>query len=302
MYDKVYVTVNDEKREAAFININRTVILSDAIRIKSIIDKRGYNENEAIQVMKGEEVIKEKAISLCDLNRNPIAPENASDYFGVVDGQHRTIAVSKYNEEHKEDTLTVPAKLVKLKDQPLVEYIRDINSTKKNWELKDYIKNASLVNSEEPFLKRYNELLRTVENPTGYPLTTLNLIFTGKGSSLKRADFLLLCEGKTEKGKKGMIPERHYLDIGNRFIDTCKKVGFNDKDIAKRYLITEFNEIASREGAEKALKIFESISQNEKEAMLNDRKSLNEDQVIEVFKEKTKDLWKESETSNEDKD
>ena len=59
---------------------------------------KGYRKAEMVQVVKAEDVITTGDIRLVDINGQDINPEDAAKYFLVLDGQHRTIAASLYNE------------------------------------------------------------------------------------------------------------------------------------------------------------------------------------------------------------
>ena len=137
------------------------------------------------------------------------------------------------------------------------------------------------------FLQRYNELIKSEKNPDGYPISTLNLIFCGNNNAISKSDFSLLCSGKDEKGKKVKKPiiPAYNMEIGNKFIQICKDKGFDDKDIAKRHLIQQFNNIKTTAGdANEAIKIFQTITQNDKAAMFNTHGNLDESLVMEQFK------------------
>ena len=97
---------------------------------------KGYRKAEMVQVIKAEEAIKTGDIVLVDINGKEIAPSEAANYFLVVDGQHRTVAASLYNEwarDNKQNEIVVPAIIVELQDETIAEYINDINITKKEW-------------------------------------------------------------------------------------------------------------------------------------------------------------------------
>ena len=150
----------------------------------------------------------------------------------------------------------------------------------------DYVRGAANINPENEFLKRYNELIKSENNPNGYPISTLNLIFCGTNNAISKSDFSLLCSGKEEKGKKTKKPiiPAHNMEVGNKFIKICKDKGFKDADIAKRYLITEFNNIkTTTSSVDEAYKIFQSITPNDRAAMFNSNGNLDENLVILQF-------------------
>jgi hypothetical protein len=248
-------------------------------------------KNEKLpEVVKAEDVITTGDIRLVDINGQDINPEDAAKYFLVLDGQHRTIAASLYNEwaaENGKEAINVPAIEVELQgNETIAEYINEINITKKEWTTPDYVRGAANINPDSEFLQRYNELIKSEKNPDGYPISTLNLIFCGNNNAISKSDFSLLCSGKDEKGKKVKKPiiPAYNMEIGNKFIQICKDKGFDDKDIAKRYLSNQFNNIKTITGdVKEAVKIFQSITQNDKAAMFNTHGNLDENLVMEQF-------------------
>lgn len=290
IYLDVKVVANNEVRNVAFAQgINRTINLNNVEKILAIMKVKGYRKAEMVQVIKAEEAIKTGDIVLVDINGKEIAPSETANYFLVVDGQHRTVATSLYNEwarANKQNEIVVPAIIVELQDETIAEYINDINITKKEWGTPDYVRGAANINPENEFLKRYNELIKSENNPNGYPISTLNLIFCGSNNAISKNDFSLLCSGKEEKGKKTKKPiiPAHNMEVGNKFIKICKDKGFKDADIAKRYLITEFNNIkTTTSSVDEAYKIFQSITTNDKTAMFNSNGNLDENLVISQF-------------------
>ena len=290
IYLDVKVVANNEVRNVAFAQgINRTINLNNVEKILAIMKVKGYRKAEMVQVIKAEEAIKTGDIVLVDINGKEIAPSEAANYFLVVDGQHRTVAASLYNEwarDNKQNEIVVPAIIVELQDETIAEYINDINITKKEWGTPDYVRGAANINPDNEFLQRYNELIKSEKNPDGYPISTLNLIFCGNNNAISKSDFSLLCSGKDEKGKKVKKPiiPAYNMEIGNKFIQICKDKGFDDKDIAKRYLSNQFNNIKTITGdVKEAVKIFQSITQNDKAAMFNTHGNLDENLVMEQF-------------------
>lgn len=283
IYLEVKVVANNEVRNVAFAKgINRAINLGNVEKILAMMKVKGYR--------KAEDVITTGDIRLVDINGQDINPEDAAKYFLVLDGQHRTIAASLYNEwaaENGEEAINVPAIEVELQgNETIAEYINEINITKKEWTTPDYVRGAANINPDNEFLQRYNELIKSEKNPDGYPISTLNLIFCGNNNAISKSDFSLLCSGKDEKGKKVKKPiiPAYNMEIGNKFIQICKDKGFDDKDIAKRYLSNQFNNIKTITGdVKEAVKIFQSITQNDKAAMFNTHGNLDENLVMEQF-------------------
>ena len=291
IYLEVKVVANNEVRNVAFAKgINRAINLGNVEKILAMMKVKGYRKAEMVQVVKAEDVITTGDIRLVDINGQDINPEDAAKYFLVLDGQHRTIAASLYNEwaaVNGDEALNVRPIEVDLQgNETIAEYIYEINITKKEWTTPDYVRGAANINPDNEFLQRYNELIKSEKNPDGYPISTLNLIFCGNNNAISKSDFSLLCSGKDEKGKKVKKPiiPAYNMEIGNKFIQICKDKGFDDKDIAKRYLSNQFNNIKTITGdVKEAVKIFQSITQNDKAAMFNTHGNLDENLVMEQF-------------------
>lgn len=290
VFSEVTIVADGNERKSAFAKgINRIVNLKNAETICGNIKKKGYRKAEKIQVIETEKATKNRDITLVDINGELINETNASEYYLVVDGQHRVYAVAEFNQWVEENgdsdhsTITVPAEIVELvKGETVAEYINDINITKQEWCVADYVQGAANVHKNNEFLQTYKNLIKSKENPNGFPISTLNRIFCGNQTAISQKDFSLLCSGITEKGKanKNIIPA-HNLERGEKFISICREKGFEDKDIAKRFLISEFNNIKEQYSLDKAFEVFNSITSNDKEAMFNERKNLDEKLVRE---------------------
>lgn len=283
---EINVESNDENRKAAFAkSINRDVNLANAKTIFADMKKNGYRKAELIQVIHAEEVVKDGDITLVDINRNEIRKEEASDYYLVLDGQHRVFATAMFNGQEEEDPIKVPAVLVKLNEgETISQYISAINVTKAEWKPLDYVRGAANV-TQKDLLLCYKDLIKCDENPNGFSLSTLNLIFCSNPKALKKTDLSLLCQGKVKKGsktQKDIIPA-YNLERGKKFIDTCRSKGFSMKDIAKRYLAEQFENLRTRKDDEYAFRVFEEITENDRKVMYNEKDNLTESKVIEQF-------------------
>lgn len=283
---EINVESNDENRKAAFAkSINRDVNLANAKTIFADMKKNGYRKAELIQVIHAEEVVKNGDITLVDINRNEIKKEEASDYYLVLDGQHRVFATAMFNGQEDVDPIKVPAVLVKLNEgETISQYISAINVTKAEWKPLDYVRGAANV-TQRDLLLCYKDLIKCDENPNGFSLSTLNLIFCSNSKALKKTDLSLLCQGKEKKGsktQKDIIPA-YNLERGKKFIDTCQSKGFSMKDIAKRYLAEQFENLRTRKDDEYAFRVFEEITENDRKVMYNEKDNLTENKVIEQF-------------------
>lgn len=284
-FSTISIKSNSEVRNAAFAKgINRDVNLANCKKILADMKKNGYRPAEIIQVIKAETVLSKGDLTLVDINDNVITKENAQNYFLVLDGQHRVFATSLYNDEEGMVAIEVPAIEVTLGGRETVaEYITAINITKSEWKTQEYVKGAANV-QESDLLNRYKELIKDEKNPEGYSLSTLNLIFCDNSKAITKTDFSLLCQGKTKKGKsqKDIIPA-HNIERGNKFIDLCIRKGFEQKEIAKRYLIEQFNNMKTAKNEDYAFQVFEAITANDVKAMHNDKKNFTEPEIIAQF-------------------
>ena len=262
---EIIAVANSEVRNAAFAKgINRDVNLANAKKICADI----------------------KAHGLVDINDNIITSENAQHYYLVLDGQHRIFATSLHNGEKDAVAIQVPAIIVKLSnDETVAEYISAINVTKAEWKPLDYVRGAANVQQTD-LLLRYKALIKCEDNPNGFPLSTLNLIFCGNAKAMSKTDLSLLCQGKLTKGAKvakDIIPA-HNIERGNKFIDLCIRKGFSPKDVAKRYLAEQFQDFRNEKNEERAFELFEAITENDRKAMYNETENLMENLVKQQFK------------------
>ena len=291
VFNDVTITVlgNEESRKPAFASFNRDAIYKHVDELAEKMKVKGYRIGEPIQVLKAEYASEHGVAAMADINNNPIPPLEFKDYWLIPDGKHRTLAASLYNDwliEQDQPTITIPAIEIELKNgESVAEYCGQINILKENWTGNSYINCASHMHTEEPLLQRYSELIKTPSKPNGISLSTLNHIFciTDK---LTRSLVMQLCSGKTEmvvkKVTKQIIPA-YNIPVGNQFLDVCKKVGFSDVEIGKRYLIKEFNNLRVSDSADFALKVFESIKPEDITYMSNKNGHLIEQNVIDHF-------------------
>ncbi len=270
IYQEVLInTFSGESRKAAFAQgINRIVNFKSVNSILDILIRKGYREAEAIQVIKAETAfLIDSKINLVDINGNSIDNDKLTEYFLILDGQHRTYAVSLFNEGTSEldAKIIIPGIQVSLKDgEGIAEYINEINITKRSWETSDYVIGAAnhlTEHEDKKFLEIYKKRIQTKDNPDGFPLATLNRIYCQNHSAITKTDFSLLCSGKLYKGKdhKKIIPS-YNITRGENFINICLDRGFSLKEIGKRYIIEAFNNLIVKYDTGTAVEVFESLT------------------------------------------
>ena len=233
---QVEVSVDNETRKVAFAKgINREVNFANVKKLLAVMGLKGYRKAEMVQVIRAENAIANGDIVLIDINGNEIGKDNANGYYLIIDGQHRVYAASMLNrerEKHGEHIIQVPGILIELaENESIAEYISAVNITKMPWKTDDYVRGAANVKQEE-LLAKYKELIKSEDNPNGFPLSTLNIIYCNNPKAMNKTSLSLLCQGKDEKGrgkvKKPIIPA-HNIERGNRFITLCEEKGFSGR-------------------------------------------------------------------------
>jgi hypothetical protein len=303
-YSEVEISVGGETpRRAAFAFFNRDINFKNVETIFKIMQSKGYRKGEPIQVIKAEIAVEQGISEIRDINKNIIPKEQYQAFYLPLDGQHRTMAASLYNDWLLVQAMTpikIPAIEIDLiNDETIAEYISEKNCTVNNWGIEDFVKGAACVHSDQPLLKRYNELIKSASNPDGFSISTLGLIYCN-GKNLTPKDLDMLCSGKLTKGKgqEDIIPA-YNIEVGDRFISLCRRKKLNDREIRKRYLIKEFNNIRNSEGGISfAFKVFNSLTQNDIESMMNKNKKLMEDLVTKQFRIFKERVIKEQKTTS----
>lgn len=286
--ENVKIVANNETRNVAFAkDINRCINRDNVEAIFENMVIKGYKSAEIIQVIPAEVALqKESDIALVSITGETIPTDKAHEYFLVLDGQHRVCATSLYNQylesQGIEEMASVPAVVVELKEgETISEYINEINITKRQWRIDDYVRGAAHAYADNELLKRYNTLLKREDNKDGYPLSTLNLIYCTDAKALSMSDFSKLCAKIQFKGRGSKTPIMPSFNIerGDKYIGVCREKGFSPADIAKRYLIRTFNNIVVEESHDKAMAVFSAITDNDVKAMKNRRGNLDEELV-----------------------
>jgi len=282
------VRVGEKSRKPAIAVINRGIMWPFVHEILKSIEKLGYYENEEILVLGGEHE-KCRNIKILDIFNNEIPNSERDQYYVIGEEKHRTMAVAKFNflkQRNIEEQIIIPGVLMKLGEkETFAERITTINRTKRAWKSYDYVRSAANI-LDHPLMKLYNSMVKTDLNRTGIPISVLNMIYTSTKDSLSKRDFNDICEGKTVKGKdeRNIIPE-HNIDNGNLFIETCRKIGFEDHHINKRYIIQNFKELITKYGShQKAIEVFSMMNQNDVDYIKKGR-TLDEEKLKEKFEE-----------------
>ena len=285
LIENINTIANGETRNVAFAKDNVNAIYQNMV-------VKGYKRAEMIQVIPAEVALqKDSDITIVSITGETIPTDKAHEYFLVLDGQHRVCATSLYNQylesQGIEEMVSIPAIVVELKEgETISEYINEINITKRQWRVDDYVRGAAHTFTDNKLLKRYNALLKRENNKDGYPLSTLNRIYCADAKALSMSDFSKLCAKTQFKGRGGKTPiiPSFNIERGDKYIDLCRNKGFSPADIAKRYLIQQFNSIVLAESYDKAIAVFSEITDNDVKAMKNHRGNLDEELVYTQIK------------------
>ena len=275
---------DDPARLPAFSNINRTVDEQHVAKILEIMNDDGFWPTHPILVTKAETVLD---MDLFDINGVPIQKNTYAKYSLIDDGQHRTFAVSMYNDwlrskGRESELIEVPAiELKLLKDETIMQRLAKINDATKKWATGNWMHSVAIIRPEELF-RRFDVLM-----DEDYTLSVCNLYYD---TNLNTDDLKALSEGKTTKGKrpvKPIIPEDVNVAAGDELIEICRNAGFLNSEINGRYIPQAFNRLFKKGdfSRNEAKNIFKSLTAKDVRAMRNDKDKLDEDKIISQMKE-----------------
>lgn len=223
-------TRTEQQKKIAFVKNNRPVNSKKVDGFIALIANNKYEKAYPIIVVEASKLI-EAGFKVTDIKGNELTAEEATDYFVILDGQHRSTAFAKLFATGKY-TEAIPN--VYVRDVENVgKYLVDINNVGSSWDKKDKIMVASLTTEEELF-QNVATLLNEGFNPS-----TAILIYTGKNLSDRQVN-------KALKGEDITLPKGAETNIerGNKFITLCKAANISVPYITKRYFIKDFNSYA----------------------------------------------------------
>lgn len=187
--------------------------------------------------------------TVTDVNGKEISKNESHNYFVVLDGQHRTIALMQLASTGKERYATIPnVHLKEINAENVGEYLVDINNVGTSWTAKDKMIVAALTKKDELF-ENIAERLKEGFNPS-----TAALIYTKKkiGAALLN---------KILKSEEYNLPQGAVVDIerGNKFINICKSAGMGIKKLTNRFYIGGFNQFATARSDEDAFEALNNL-------------------------------------------
>lgn len=187
--------------------------------------------------------------TVTDVNGKEISRGESHNYYVVLDGQHRTIALMQLASTGKERYATIPnVHLKEINAENVGEYLVDINNVGTSWTAKDKMIVAALTKKDELF-ENIAERLKEGFNPS-----TAALIYTKKkiGAALLN---------KILKSEEYNLPQGAVVDIerGNKFINICKSAGMGIKKLTNRFYIGGFNQFATARSDEDAFEALNNL-------------------------------------------
>ena len=233
-----------ESKKIAFVKHNRPVDTKRVDKYIYIIAQDKYEKAYPIIVAEAEKVL-EKEYTVVDVNGNTIDKSTATDYYVVLDGQHRGTAFAKLAAAG--EAIEIPNVHIRNKEN-IGEYLTDINEAAKSWDNKDKFAVAGLTTE--------NEAIKTISEKIGegFNPSTASLIYLGKKLNASLLNKVL--KGEEIKLPKGATFNK---ERGDKFIILCKAAGMSVEQITKRYYIEGFNSFALSTNEDKAFGALKEI-------------------------------------------
>ena len=249
-------------KKLAFVENNRPVDPKKVSTFISTISDGKYEKAYPVIVIPATSLV-EQGYTVKDIEGNVITKEEAEDYFVILDGQHRSIAFARINATG--ETCVIPNVRVKEKEN-IGEYLVEINRVG-NWDTKDKITVAALVNKEDELLN-----VMAMRMGEGFNPSTLGLIYAKKKLSDKATNSAL-------KGEEYSLPQGAEINIerGNKFITLCQMAGIEVKELTKRYCIVGFDGYSTSTSEDQAFEALKKLGElKDKEKKFKNVKSGND--------------------------
>ena len=159
-----------ESKKMAFVKHNRPIDVKRVDKFISLIHNGKYENAYPVIVADAQEITN-NGYTVVDVNGNEINDTNASDYYVILDGQHRCMAFAKLNTAG--ENYEIPNVYIRDKEN-IGEYLVEINDASKSWDNKDKFTVAGMTSEEEVF-GAISEAIREGINPSAAAK-----IYTGK--------------------------------------------------------------------------------------------------------------------------
>lgn len=281
-----------EKRKLCFApEINRDTDYKHVEKLKDELGK-GWKKEHSALIFPAEDVEREvgRKIKLLDIKGLELEEKSLKEYYLVIDGQHRSWcwADMMTTLEPEDVILEIPSmNITLLPGETLFGYLSGINTSKKNWDLKQLTKGGSNTHPESEILKIYTERfksnnLRGVALEGKFSMTSLNLFFFGNptfinSSYMDKINRNIIDPPTKKDGLK--------LEKGKRIISIIE-VKFKGHYYGGKELAFGINDFFNEIGEdEKAFEILESLEQSDVNSMFGTKKTTSREAVFEKLKE-----------------
>lgn len=226
-------------KKVAFVKGNRSL---SAKNIKAKVESiRNFEIIVPLLYVSGEKAVADGCI-LVDINGYDIKPDDVKNNFALIDGQHRFMAAI----EAKLDYEKIP--LLEYKGNKDVKgLLAEANIATDGWKGVDFIAGAALFNPNDELIVKAKELTEK-----GFPLTTISLFLCGD-RKLDAKTYSLLMRGVD-------IKIEYKKEQAECILDACSK--FNNKFVAKRYLIEEVLSLSTVGGYPTVCKALKNIPED----------------------------------------
>lgn len=249
-----------------FIEGNREIVKKNVQNKKDSFEDFRCNIIPILYV-KGEKAVAD-GCKLVDMEGNSITePDMISKSIAIVDGQHRITAAIKNGLD--------PNTIILLEDYSEAntkKLVAGANCDSFTWNTKDYVGGAALMNPENKIAEFSKDLVNRK-----FSMSTLGLILFFESGKLGKKDFALLMEGKDIRSTGDYDLER-----ANAFMKAAQ-VNFEDRFLAKHYLISGVARLSKKFGYAKVLEVLALLSEQETERIKTAKSDNAVSIVVEVL-------------------
>lgn len=232
----------------AFIEGNRELVKKNVQNKKDSYEDFHCNIIPILYV-KGDKAVAD-GCKLVGVDGNAIAPENIANTIAIVDGQHR-ISAALRNGFAKESIIL----LEDYSGANTKSLIASANCDSFTWNTKDYVGGAALMNPENEVAKFAKELV-----DKKFSMSTLGLILFFESGKLGKKDFALIMKGDNIRNADDCDLAR-----AKAFIQAATDAGFEDKFLAKHYLIQGVARLSKEFGYRAVLQVVAGLTGEEVE-------------------------------------
>jgi hypothetical protein len=240
--------VTENNFVVAFIEGNREIVKKNVQNKKDSFEDFRCNIIPILYV-KGDKAVAD-GCKLVDMEGKAITdPEMIRKSIAIVDGQHRITAAIKNGLD--------PNTIILLEDYSEAntkKLVAGANCDSFTWNTKDYVGGAALMNPENKIAEFSKDLVNRK-----FSMSTLGLILFFESGKLGKKDFALLMEGKDIRNTGDCDLER-----ANAFMEAAQ-VNFEDRFLAKHYLISGVSRLSKKYGYAKVLEVLALLTKQEAE-------------------------------------